>query len=47
MAAGLVVVTLALRFGPAVMLSLSLALPATEAWLSPVLAEPVREDIVT
>jgi pimeloyl-ACP methyl ester carboxylesterase len=45
-AAGLVVVTLALRFGPAVMLSLNLALPATEAWLSPVLAEPVREDIV-
>jgi pimeloyl-ACP methyl ester carboxylesterase len=46
LAAALALVAGALRFGPAVMLSLSLAAPATEGWLSPVLAQPVREEIV-
>ena len=45
-AAGVAVVVLARRFGPAVILSVSLALPATGIWFSHLLAEPVREDIV-
>jgi fermentation-respiration switch protein FrsA (DUF1100 family) len=40
------IVALALRLGPAVVLSVALALPATEAWFSPILADVVREDVV-
>jgi fermentation-respiration switch protein FrsA (DUF1100 family) len=43
--AALLLVAVLLRFGPAVLLSLSLAVPATEAWLAPAYAEPVREEI--
>ena len=48
---GLVAVTLGLvavvvRFGPTAALSLSLAAPATDAWLARVLPDPVREEIV-
>src|SRR5262245_17606834 len=48
---GLVVLTLglvavAVRFGPTAALSLSLAVPATDAWLARVLPDPVREEIV-
>jgi fermentation-respiration switch protein FrsA (DUF1100 family) len=39
------VVVLAVRFGPAVTLSMSLALPATEAWLAPLLQTAVREEV--
>jgi dienelactone hydrolase len=39
-------VALALRFGPAGVLSLALALPVTEAWFSPILSDVVREDVV-
>jgi len=46
MAAGVAVLALVIRFGPAATLSLTLALPATEAWLAPVLPDPVREDII-
>ena len=45
-AAGVLAVGLAVRFGPAVTLSLALALPATEAWLAPLLEDPIREEIV-
>jgi hypothetical protein len=38
-------VALAVRFGSAALLSLSLALPTTEAWIAPVLPAPVREEI--
>jgi fermentation-respiration switch protein FrsA (DUF1100 family) len=44
-AAGVLAVALAVRFGPAVTLSLALALPATDAWLAPLLGDPVREEI--
>ena len=37
---GVALVALALRVGPAVVLSLSLALPVTEAWFSPILPAP-------
>jgi len=48
---GLVGLTLGLvavvvRFGPTAALSLSLAAPATDAWLARVLPDPVREEIV-
>ena len=44
--AGLAVLILALRFGPAATLSLSLAFPATEAALAAVFPDPVREEII-
>ncbi|MBI2492808.1 MAG: hypothetical protein HYV94_12055 [Candidatus Rokubacteria bacterium] len=44
-AAGLAVLALAVRFGPAVTLSVSLALPASEPWLAPLRPDPVREEI--
>ena len=44
-AAGLTVVAFLLRFGTAALLSLSLALPATEARLAPLYSEPRREEI--
>ncbi|MBI1848424.1 MAG: hypothetical protein HYR86_15820 [Candidatus Rokubacteria bacterium] len=43
---GLAVLALALRFGPAMTLALSLALPATEPWLGPLLQDPARETVV-
>jgi fermentation-respiration switch protein FrsA (DUF1100 family) len=39
------VLALLIRFGAAALLSLTLALPATEAWLTPLQAEPLREEI--
>jgi fermentation-respiration switch protein FrsA (DUF1100 family) len=39
------VVVLAVRFGPTITLSLSLAFPATEAWLAPLLQTAVREEV--
>jgi fermentation-respiration switch protein FrsA (DUF1100 family) len=44
-AASFIVVVLAVRFGPTITLSLSLAFPATEAWLAPLLQAPVREEV--
>ena len=41
-----VVVALAVRFGPTAMLSLSLALPASDAWLARAFLDPVRQEIV-
>ncbi len=41
----IIILTLAWRFGPALMLSLSLAAPATETWVRSILDEPVREEI--
>ena len=43
---GVALVALTLRFGPAIALTLGLALPATEAWLSPVLPDVARQDVV-
>src|SRR6266542_5528558 len=40
-----VLVALAVRFGPALTLSLSLAAPATETWLAPIGKRATREDI--
>jgi fermentation-respiration switch protein FrsA (DUF1100 family) len=45
-AATLTFLVLAARFAPAALLSLSLALPATEAWLAPFFPGSVREEIV-
>jgi pimeloyl-ACP methyl ester carboxylesterase len=45
-AIGVALVALALRFGPALVLSLGLALPVTEAWFSPILPDVVREEVV-
>ena len=45
-AAGLAVLALVTRVGPAVTLAMSLALPATEPWLALALPDPVREEIV-
>ncbi len=45
-AAGLAVLLLALRFGPAATLSLTLALPASEASRVLFLPEPIREEVV-
>jgi hypothetical protein len=45
-AVGVALVALALRFGPAIVLTLGLALPATETWFSPVLPEVLRQDVV-
>jgi len=43
---GVALVALAVRVGPAVVLSLSLALPVTEAWFSPILPDVVRDEVV-
>jgi fermentation-respiration switch protein FrsA (DUF1100 family) len=43
--AALLLAAVLLRYGSTVLLSLSLAVPATEAWLAPAYAEPVREEI--
>src|SRR5262249_24754624 len=40
------IVILAVRFGPTAALSLSLAVPASDAWLGRVLPDPVRHEIV-
>ena len=45
-AVGVALVALALRFGPAVVLALGLALPVTEAWFSPILPDVVRDEVV-
>src|SRR5207253_7895515 len=45
-AAALALVVLVVRFAPTAALSLSLALPATEASLARVFPDPVREEIV-
>ena len=44
-AGAVTVLALLIRFGAAALLSLTLALPATEAWLTPLQAEPLREEI--
>jgi len=44
--AGLALVGVALRFGPAVMLTLTLAFPGSETRLTAILAEPIREEVV-
>jgi dienelactone hydrolase len=45
-AAVAVLVAIAVRFGSAALLSLSLAHPPTEAWLAPILAQPSRDEVV-
>lgn len=42
----LVLGVLGVRFGPAVTLALTLAMPASEPWLAALLPEPAREEIV-
>lgn len=45
LAAGLVLAGIGVRFGPAVSLSVALAIPATEAWFAPLLQDAVRSDV--